>query len=464
MLRHETRPDLVCRHCDVLFSSKAAVRDHLRYINGETPFPCDECDRAFSSHSDVGQHKARYHGHKQYVCDVLHCGKAFADLCLLRGHKAKHHDGTGFVCPICGEEYFTPNALDIHIREHKGDTPYVCSFPRCSKKFVTPYRLHQHSLNHTQFRCDSCARYFDTAVARHQHKQTCPRYVCSNCRKRGPSDEYENHKAACNLSKIWKNGSKTMTVEDFQIGATTLQEYLEANKIEVSDQADRFRSLWESKSPNLFLIDTEFAGDLLLEICVMKADGEVIVDTIVNHQTQIQTCCDRVDYDMRSSITKVYGTDRDQYTPGMTMELIAEALVDGGFGPESVLVEWSSGRCDYWKIFNLLNHVGLEHLMPPRANSWQFLLDWSKVVKKSRSALDCRLSVLYLALQPGDTWLPRHAHRAGPDTLMLLRMIQLYFDYVTNLRQKTQARITDFFQGRGTSDSSTILEDLGEID
>lgn len=93
-----------------------------------------------------------------------------------------------------------------------------------------------------------------------------------------------------------------MTVEDFQIGATALQEYLESNKIEVSDQADRFRSLWE---PNLFLIDNEFAGDLLLEICVMKADGEVIVDTIVNHQTQIQTCCDRVEYDMRSSITKV---------------------------------------------------------------------------------------------------------------------------------------------------------------
>lgn len=51
------------------------------------------------------------------------------------------------------------------------------------------------------------------------------------------------------------------------------------------------------------------------------------------------------------------------------MELIAEALVNRGFSPESVLAEWSSGRCDYWKIFNLLNHVGLERLMPPKANS-----------------------------------------------------------------------------------------------
>lgn len=138
-----------------------------------------------------------------------------------------------------------------------------------------------------------------------------------------------------------------MTVEDFQIGATTLQEYLEANKIVVSDQADRFRPLWKSQSPNLFFINTEFAGDLLFEICVMKADGEVIVDTVVNHQTQIQTCYDQAKFDMlRNQVTKVYGTDRDQYIPGLTMEKIAEALIDGGFGPKLDHFALNSGWTD----------------------------------------------------------------------------------------------------------------------
>ncbi|CAF9937123.1 MAG: hypothetical protein ALECFALPRED_007113 [Alectoria fallacina] len=136
----------------------------------------------------------------------------------------------------------------------------------------------------------------------------------------------------------------------------------------------------------------------------MKADGEVIVDTVVNHQTRIQTCYDQAKWDMlRIQVPKIYGTDRDQEAPGMTMEEIAEALIDRGVGPKSVLAEWSSGRGDYWKLFNLLNSVGLEHLVPSKANLWQFLLDWSNMVQKSKATLDCRLSVLHLELQPGDT-------------------------------------------------------------
>ena len=67
-------------------------------------------------------------------------------------------------------------------------------------------------------------------------------------------------------------------------------------------------------------------------------------------------------------------------------------------------------------------------------------------------------------LQPADMWLVRQAHRAGPDTLILLKMTQLYFDYATKLSQKTQARIMDFFQRLGISDSSKIIDDFGEVE
>ena len=48
------------------------------------------------------------------------------------------------------------------------------------------------------------------------------------------------------LSATFGRMEKTMIVEHFQLGATTLQENSEANKIEVSDQAGIFRSLLES--------------------------------------------------------------------------------------------------------------------------------------------------------------------------------------------------------------------------
>ncbi|MCJ1474442.1 hypothetical protein MMC13_003100 [Lambiella insularis] len=179
----------------------------------------------------------------------------------------------------------------------------------------------------------------------------------------------------------------------------------------------------------------------------MTTNGEAIVDTLVNYQTQIQTVYDRSENDIqRHAVDKIYGNERDRHTSGMTMKQIAETLINKGFGPESILVEWSFSRCDYWMLFRLFEQIGLEHVMPPKFNSWLLLFDWKDVVQKSKAALDCRLSVLFLVLQPADVWVVRQAHRAGPDTLMLLKMTQLYFDYATKLRQKTQAKIMDFFQ------------------
>jgi hypothetical protein len=81
------------------------------------------------------------------------------------------------------------------------------------------------------------------------------------------------------------------------------------------------------------------------------------------------------------------------------------------------------------------------------------------VVKHSKAALDCRLSFLYIVLQPDDPWLPRHAHRAKPDALMLLKLLELYFAWAGELKPKTQSRINDFFQTLTTADVSVIVED-----
>lgn len=449
MLRHQKRPDLVCDHCNIIFNDSRALQGHLRFINGETPYQCDECDRAYPTVTALRNHRNGNHGHKHLVCDIDNCGEAFAKTHALRDHKVGCHGKTGYKCHICQKEYKSVQNMDDHIRQHKGDTPHACSFPGCDKAFTTPFRLHQHFRNHIQFRCHKCYGMFDTAVARHEHNVTCSRYWCRQCGSRGPRDEYENHRANCSLSKFLESRSKqgTRTDDDFQIAANTLQEFLETNKIEVSSRANTFRPLWESRSPNLFFIDTEFAGDVLLEVCVMTTNGEAIVDTLVNHQTQIQTVYDRSENDIqRHAVDKIYGNERDRHTSGMTMKQIAETLINKGFGPESILVEWSFSRCDYWMLFRLFEQIGLEHVMPPKFNSWLLLFDWKDVVQKSKAALDCRLSVLFLVLQPADVWVVRQAHRAGPDTLMLLKMTQLYFDYATKLRQKTQAKIMDFFQ------------------
>ena len=86
----------------------------------------------------------------------------------------------------------------------------------------------------------------------------------------------------------------------------------------------------------------------------MTTNGEAIVEPLVNHQTQIQTIYDRTDNDIqRRAVDKVYRNGRDQHTSSMTMEQIAETLIDQGFDPEPILVECLFSRCDYWMFFGL---------------------------------------------------------------------------------------------------------------
>jgi len=185
------------------------------------------------------------------------------------------------------------------------------------------------------------------------------------------------------------------SVNNLQEAVNTLQEYLEAIKIKISQRAEMLQPLWEARSPNLFFIDTEFVGDLLVEICVMKMGGEVVIDTIIDYETKIQTCYDKAIHDIeRGTIDKIYGTEREEYTSGITREEVAEALITRGFGANSILVEWSIARCDYLKLREMFVYLGLGYLMPPVNNSWLVLRDWIEVVKKSKADLDCRLSLL----------------------------------------------------------------------
>jgi hypothetical protein len=108
----------------------------------------------------------------------------------------------------------------------------------------------------------------------------------------------------------------------------------------------------------------------------------------------------------RSAVDKIYGTEREKQPAGLTMDEIAEVLISKGFGTNSILVEWSVSRCDYWKLLEVFEHAGVEHLMPPRSNSWLILNDWREAVQKSIADLNCRLSLLYMVLQPDDNLLP----------------------------------------------------------
>lgn len=103
----------------------------------------------------------------------------------------------------------------------------------------------------------------------------------------------------------------------------------------------------------------------------------MVINTIIDYETKIQTCYDKANHDIeRRTIDKIYRTEREECTSGMTREEVAEALITEGFGANSILVEWSMNRCDYLMLREMFESLSLGYLMPPVKYPWLVLRDW----------------------------------------------------------------------------------------
>jgi hypothetical protein len=125
-------------------------------------------------------------------------------------------------------------------------------------------------------------------------------------------------------------------------------------------------------------------GSQLPEICYLTTKGEVLIDTIVNHEVSIRDVYERIANEMhRTKIDKVYGAQQDRRTPGMTQKQIGEILICKGCGPESFLVEWPTSGCDYCMSSTLIDYIRLLHHMPLRETSWLVFNDWRHTAKSN---------------------------------------------------------------------------------
>ena len=78
------------------------------------------------------------------------------------------------MCALCGTTYVKASQLTAHIRSHRNERPFVCTWQSCTKAFTRSDELHRHLRTHTgekRFQCAVCDKRFMRSDHLNKHRK-----------------------------------------------------------------------------------------------------------------------------------------------------------------------------------------------------------------------------------------------------------------------------------------------------
>jgi KRAB domain-containing zinc finger protein len=206
---HTGQKPFACHLCEKAFADKTSYRRHAATSHSaaegrERPssLRCQHCKRDYADLSTLRRHQKEKHPKekgsadvgRRFVCGI--CKKEFFRRAIVAVHVGKVHkiekederqkyisekqveeadgapkkknSGRGVDCPQCDMVFYKQSTMEIHLRKHTGDKPYVCEV--CGKKFARSNNLKLHTRTHTGERpyvcaVEDCARAFSDVSA-----------------------------------------------------------------------------------------------------------------------------------------------------------------------------------------------------------------------------------------------------------------------------------------------------------
>lgn len=113
-------------------------------LDGTTLFCCPECNMAYSEKELLEQHLAVHKTERRFICDT--CGAALKRKEHLERHKLGHNPERPFTCDTCFKGFKRKEHLNLHVVIHSGEKTQVC--PECGKGFYRKDHLRKHARSH----------------------------------------------------------------------------------------------------------------------------------------------------------------------------------------------------------------------------------------------------------------------------------------------------------------------------
>lgn len=103
----------------------------------------------------------------------------------------------------CDKLFESATHLEIHIRSHTGERPFVCDFKKCRKKFYSKAMLKTHKMSHSEekkFHCDICDE-------RYRMKSSLLNHIIAH-NKHGPEFKLRRKKCKCSYCQHEASGGQ----------------------------------------------------------------------------------------------------------------------------------------------------------------------------------------------------------------------------------------------------------------
>ena len=130
------------------------------------------------------------------------------------------------------------------------------------------------------------------------------------------------------------------------------------------------------------------------------------------------------------TLAKVLGPPSGKSVSGRRPEQIIQILKAAGMNKHSFLVDWSMSSYDWHALKRLIIRAGDSDtaFLPLYSNSWRLLQEW----KHNMPGISCSLDKIFPLIFPNDKLVGLN-HRSLPDTKMLVKLAQKFFDITSKL-------------------------------